>query len=71
MIFHDEVGQWLGYRPKFALSTYSRKFPPVAMAGIEDADLVNRDEFDFVLHSLQENWTRVSMRNKTSRLSNR
>src|SRR5438874_2784276 len=25
-IFHDGVGHWLGYRPKFALSTYSRKF---------------------------------------------
>ena len=24
-IFHDRVGHWLGYRPQFALSTYSRK----------------------------------------------
>jgi hypothetical protein len=25
-IFHDGVGHWRGYRPKFALSTYSREF---------------------------------------------
>ncbi len=23
-VFHDGVGYWRGYRPKFALSTYSR-----------------------------------------------
>ena len=32
-IFHDGVGHWLGYRPQFALSTYSRKIFPGSKPG--------------------------------------